>query len=241
MIIFFPVAGKAERFGGTFKPRLKFHNNSFLKMAFKSFKNIDFKFVYSIHNQKQEDIYSAKDWLYSEIPSIRPLIIQNETLGPLQTVVQGMRLIQEDLCNFEKHFVICDCDHWLDLTNFDENLFNDYDVVLPLWEITNEGPESWLIATINDQGQINGLEEKPKIYPINLYKGVIGCYFFKSFKIFDDLIDGNRDKESISDVLQKLPPHKIGYFNVERALFFGDKVRLEKAKKLYKNVKKYIK
>jgi len=240
MIIFFPVAGKAERFGGAFKPRLSLGGESFLRIAYKSFNKIPNKLVYSIHNQKQEQLYAAGNWLVEEIPEIRSIVIQDETSGPLQTVIKGMSEIGNEIKDFKDYFVICDCDHWLDLSNFNASLFDKYAVVLPFWKIKDEASDSWLIASINKDGQIFGLEEKPNNFPSDEFRGVIGCYFFKSYLFFNTLVENDIDKKSISDILKKIPLNKVGFFDVDHALFYGDKKRLKNAEKNYQAVKKYM-
>lgn len=240
MIILFPVAGKAERFGGTFKPMLNIKGESFLKITYKSFNGMSNKLVYSIHNKLQENLYSAANWLHKEIPEINSILIKDETSGPLQTVIEGIKLIDHELEKNEDRFVICDCDHWVDLTKFDESLFDKYDVILPLWKIENETPDSWLIASINNHGHIFSLQEKPSYFPSGEFRGVIGCYFFKSYKFFKGLLGSEMVEKSISDILKKIPLEKIGFFEVEHALFYGDKKRLKNAENNYDAVKTYM-
>ena len=81
----FPIAGKGERFGGTFKPKLIFNGRTFLENAvdtIKSDKRINPKF-YFICNYKQEREENVVEWINSIYPEAKVIVIPDQTSGPV--------------------------------------------------------------------------------------------------------------------------------------------------------------
>lgn len=241
MIVIFPIAGKAERFGGAFKPMLKVKGQSFLSLAYKTFDNFQKPYVFSIHTANQEINYYATSWLRNEIPEVIPVVIQNDTSGPLQTLRSAALVISQNISNNEQPVVVCDCDHWLDVDyiNIMEK-FVDFDVVLPRWKIEGKEINNWLVANFNEKLELVSFIEKPQMIPANDFAGIIGCYFFRSWSLLEKLIDTHCDDVSISDVLMSVARERITFIDVKNALFFGDKVRHKDAERSFENVRKIM-
>jgi hypothetical protein len=226
----FPIAGKGERFGGTFKPKLIFNGRTFLENAvdtIKSDKRINPKF-YFICNNKQEREENVVEWIKSIYPEAKVIVIPDQTSGPLATLSEAELLIDKYFSKQSIPCVICDCDHWLSIKDLDLDFLNVgvETVVLPLWPISNDEISSWLVCRAN-KDEVSFLEKPQTVSQENEF-GVIGCYFFSNtgefFKKITD-VKGTSVSDYLITFIDEL---KFHFFTPEEAKFFGDPKRLAK-------------
>ena len=146
----FPCAGKAERFGGVFKPFLKIGDLTFIEKAYEPFsKWIDnINKIHFIITQEQEKKFKVYENLCKMIPreKINVKFLKEETSGPLQTFVSGFDN------QGERGFIVCDCDHSIDVDALFEqiNSNEDKDIVIPTWNIDERIQKNWSKILIRD-------------------------------------------------------------------------------------------
>ena len=217
----FPCAGKAERFGGVFKPFLKIGDLTFIEKAYEPFsKWIDnINKIHFIITQEQEKKFKVYENLCKMIPreKINVKFLKEETSGPLQTFVSGFDN------QGERGFVVCDCDHSIDVDALFEqiNSNEDKDIVIPTWNIDERIQKNWSKILIRD-GKIEKFVNKEDVdfrkYDV---KGIIGCIYFKNISLFENVsFLYSNFYELISDHFKA--GKSIELINTKRAYFFGD-------------------
>ena len=233
MKVIFPMGGKAERFGGTFKPLLLLNGKSFIELAASTFASLGdlVDSIYGICTASQRADYMLYknerfNSLFDEI-----FYINEYTTGPLETIRAAMMLYPETLIcsNGTKPVVFCDCDHYLDITGFSLELFEDSDVVLPVINLSPlERSADWLVARIKAEGSIEFIEKPEYINFVEKSYGVIGCYFFRTESLFNELINNTIGK-SLSDIFKSHSDLRYKLLTIQNATFFGDPRRLQSA------------
>ena len=134
----FPMGGKAERFGGTFKPFKMLGDLSFIEKAYQPFEKWEeyIDKIYFIFTKEQDNVYNASSKL-KEMFVGKDLvfkIIKNQTPGPLQTIRDGV--------NGEKieNAIVCDCDHSINVDPIFDYLLNNKKphCLIPTWRIKED-------------------------------------------------------------------------------------------------------
>jgi len=222
--IIFPMAGKSSRFGYKFKPFLKVEDKTFIELAFESFKNWEeyIKEVIFIFLEEQEREYNVTIRLKELFPDLnyRVVILEKETSGPVETVKNAI-----DKADIKGKVVLCDCDHYVNVSPIFEYLKNNEmeECILPLWKIKGEDIKSWGIASVSENWTIKEITEKKLPRTPGEFFGVVGCYFFKDAKVI------NKEKIYVSEIIQELikDGKLVRGIEIHDAEFFGDPQRLQ--------------
>lgn len=221
--IVFPCAGKAERFGNTFKPFLKIGDLTFIEKAVEPFlkwESLINKFHFII-TEEQEKTYSVSEKMHSMFSNIEIEIhqLKQQTDGPLETFVNGY--INNTLKNLP--LIVCDCDHSIQVDPLFKNyLHNNIDqIIIPTWSITPEIQKNWSKILIKD-GQIENFVNKEDVdFDKYIVKGIIGCILFRDASIFKSIKKGQTNfYELIRE--QFLSGVEISLCEIENAYFYGD-------------------
>lgn len=227
--VIFPIAGKGERFGGTFKPKLIYKGRTFLENAVDSI-ILDTRInsnLFFICTADQERVHGVVKWIAGLYPKANVIVIPDQTTGPLKTLASANSVLQGELSEQKLPCIICDCDHWLSIKNADIEVLKSEgeSITLPLWPITIDEAGSWLVCDSEPVPPV--FFEKPKSIELKNIYGVIGCYFFSNTgKFFKKISSVNAD--SISDYLLNYRNEiQFSFFIPEAAKFFGDPKRLE--------------
>lgn len=222
----FPIAGEGSRFNGAFKPFLNIGDITFIETTFSPFVKWkdSISTVFFICTREQEDRYDVTEKLKEIIPhpNIKVIVLDEKTSGPYQTVMEGV-----ERGNIFGKTIVCDCDHSLDVDGvFDSMLSDNYDVVVPVWNINTDEWMNWSKVVLDNMNNIKMICEKERIdskdYKI---KGIVGCIGFSRIENF--FVDKN--SVYVSDALQKsLSENKaIGLVSPNYAHFYGTPEMLE--------------
>jgi len=174
--LIFPMAGKGQRFGYTFKPFLEVNGHGkFIELAFEPFKRWlpYIKRVLFVYLAEQEEEYSVSYNLRKSFPDIEfeVCILKEETSGPAETV--RMAIKEKDITG---PALLCDCDHALHVDSIFREISEGADVVIPVWPLRGEKIKSWSVASVTDTGMVTGIAEKELPNTHGELGGVIGCY-----------------------------------------------------------------
>ena len=223
--LIFPMAGKGQRFGYTFKPFLEVNGHGkFIELAFEPFKRWlpYIKKVLFVYLTEQEEEYSVSENLRKSFPQIDfdICMLKEETSGPAETVRMA---IKEK--NITGPALLCDCDHALHVDNIFREIAEGAEVVLPVWPLRGEKIKSWSVASVTDTGQVTGIAEKELPTTHGEFCGVIGCYYIKQIESLN-LFDCQNISELIAAKIEA--GSSVKAVKVEWAKFFGDPERLER-------------
>jgi len=220
--IIFPCAGKAERFGNTFKPFLKIGDLSFIEKAIEPFlkwSNMINKF-YFIITEEQEEFYAVSDKFKKMFDNIEYDIcfLKRQTDGPLETFIEGYI----NNINDESPFIVCDCDHSINVDTLFNNIATKKDkIIIPTWDITPDIQKNWSKILINDGKIIKFINKEEADFNKFVVKGIIGCIFFRNKDLFKSIKKGQVNfYEMIYDHF--ISGTDISLAKVRNAYFYGD-------------------
>jgi hypothetical protein len=217
------MAGWGSRFGSNiFKPFLLATEETFIEWAVKPFpQDAHFYFIY---RQTQEDTYQVSQKLKELFPTrtITPIIITQDTIGPLQTI-QAAHLSGPSF--------VCDCDHSIDITPMLPHLQNQT-ILIPTWDIQEADYPNWGKVQVDPTSHPIAFAEKE--YLPNA-KGMIGCYFFPDIA----LLSTYPPEENISNALRRMHQDHIPMqiVPIQHANFFGTPQALQQFR--YKRAQKH--
>jgi len=223
--VLFPMAGRGVRFGGTFKPFLRYGDELFIEAAVRPFRawaaNIpSFYFVYLEEQEAQFDVRAELDRRFAGLPH-DAILLDQPTRGPAETIARAVA--QRGLTG---RVLICDCDHSLDVGP----LFRApaADCLLPTWPLDGEPVESWSVAAIEPDGRVTAIAEKRHPDAPGVHRGVIGCYGFADVA---DVARRATEATNLSDVITAYlhEGRDVRAVSIDHADFFGDPARLERA------------
>tara|TARA_Y100001951_G_scaffold103540_1_gene112629 strand:- start:868 stop:2832 length:1965 start_codon:yes stop_codon:yes gene_type:complete len=223
--LIFPMAGKGQRFGYTFKPFLEVNGHGkFIELAFEPFKRwLPYvKKVVFVFLKEQEEKYNVSTRLSEILEGIEfeTCILEEETSGPAETVRMA---VKEK--NIKGGVLLCDCDHALHVDNIFGEISDGADVVIPVWPLRGENIKSWSVASVTDNGHVTGIAEKELPSTHGEFCGVIGCYYIKNIE-FLSLFECQNISELIAAKIAA--GGNVKAVKVEWAKFFGDPDRLER-------------
>ncbi|HET9624928.1 MAG TPA: NTP transferase domain-containing protein [Kofleriaceae bacterium] len=233
--VLFPMAGRGVRFGGTFKPFLRYGDELFIEAAVRPFRDHlahirRFVFVYLA---EQEAAFAARAELARRFAGLpfEVVLLEQPTRGPAETIAHAAAAR-----GLTGRTLICDCDHALDVAPLfaDMAAHPDAACVIPTWSLAGESLASWSVAAIAPGGAVTAIAEKamPVVAegaPVDC-RGVIGCYGFA------DVADVARralagTATNLSDVIAGYlrEGRAVRAVSIDHAEFFGDPARLERA------------
>ena len=229
--LIFPMAGESRRFNYQFKPFLQISDQTFIELAYHRFKKYEKKIhrLYFIITKEQDDKINIKEKLDSLFIYFHLIVLPEKTSGPYLTIQAAL---QTNEINTNLPCFICDCDHSINIdpmiSFINEN--DNFDILIPVWDITNENSSDWGIVYLNEKDKVVDFSEKKIIHKDSIYKGIIGCYYFKNLEYFLSY-DYNNISEGLKDYFKNIQTVPI-----KEAEFFGDMKRLEKTIQMRKNI-----
>jgi hypothetical protein len=220
--VLFPMAGRGQRFGGVFKPFLRYGDELFIEAAVRPFRAWTsrirrFGFVYL---EEQEAVFHVRAELAKRFAGLAFDAIQLDrpTRGPAETIARAVA--QRGLTG---PAVICDCDHSLDVGP----LFEAPPAVctIPTWSLAGESLEAWSVAAVAPDGRVLAIAEKRRPDAPGDHRGVIGCYQFADIA---DVARRAAEATNLSDVIAGYlaEGRDVRAVAIDRAEFFGDPARL---------------
>ena len=224
------MAGEGSRFNYNFKPFLQISDRTFIELAFKYFKffSNNINIIYFVVTKKQYNNNNVKNKISEIFESYKYkiIILSNKTDNQYETI---KKCIHNE--KISGSCFICDCDHSINISPMMNYIKNDnYDVLIPIWNIKEENRHSWGKIYLNRDNNITNICEKETLEIENaLEYGLIGCYFLKNVDI---LLDYNTT--SISSFIREAflnktsINNKIKCIEIKSAEFFGDPYRLRK-------------
>jgi molybdopterin-guanine dinucleotide biosynthesis protein A len=250
------MAGQGARFGHTFKPFLTFEDRTFIEAAVEPFRrfasNISrFVFVYLRAQERDFVVSDRLAALFAGLP-IECIQLDAPTRGPAETISRAVEQL-----GARGPVFICDCDHTLDVAPLfaavDRGRRGDrFDALLPVWPLEGEDVAAWSVALV-ESDRVRAIGEKripdrPRgtlggagpsaepgtgsaapVAPMQPM-GVIGCYGFPDIASVAARAS-SLGATNFSDIIAALLAEGgvVRAARIERARFFGDPQRLEKA------------
>jgi hypothetical protein len=220
--VLFPMAGRGQRFGGVFKPFLRYGNELFLEAAVRPFRAWlprirRFGFIYLEEQEAAFDVRAELARRFAGLP-FDAIVLPEPTRGPAETFARAVALR-----GITGPAVICDCDHSLDVGP----LFEAPPAVctLPTWSLDGEAIDAWSVAAVGPDGRVRAIAEKRRPDAPGELRGVIGCYQFADAADVARRADGATNlSEVIAGYLAE--GREVRAVVIERAEFFGDPDRL---------------
>jgi hypothetical protein len=236
--VLFPMAGRGQRFGGVFKPFLRYGDELFIEAAVRPFRAWAhrirrFGFVYL---EEQEAAFDVRAELARRFAGLayEAILLPQPTRGPAETFSRAV-----ELCGITGPVVICDCDHSLDVGPlFERRSREDQDdkrgrtpeappavCTLPTWSLDGESVAAWSVAAVAPDGRVMAIAEKRRPDAPGELRGVIGCYQFADAA---DVARRAAGATNLSDVIAGYlaEGREVRAVAIERAEFFGDPDRL---------------
>ena len=229
--LIFPMAGESSRFNYQFKPFLQISDQTFIELAYLHFKKHENKIhrLYFIITKEQYDTININEKLSSLFCYFQLIVLPEKTSGPYLTIQAAL---QTNKIDTNLPCFICDCDHSINIdpmiSFINEN--DNFDIVIPVWDITTENSSDWGIVYLNEKNKVVDFSEKKIIHKDYIHKGIIGCYYFQNLKYFLSY-DYNNISEGLKDYFKNIQTVPI-----KEAEFFGDMKRLEKTIQMRKNI-----
>jgi hypothetical protein len=224
--VLFPMAGRGVRFGGTFKPFLRYGDELFIEAAVRPFRAWvaqirRFGFIYLDEQEAAFGVAAELARRFAGLP-IDAITLDRPTRGPAETIA---RAVTER--GLSGRVLICDCDHSLDVGP----LFAapPADCVLPTWSLAGESVEAWSVAAVAADGRVTAIAEKQHPDAPGDHRGVIGCYGFADVA---DVARRAAGATNLSDVISGYlrEGRDVRAVAIHHAEFFGDPTRLEHAR-----------
>ena len=229
--VLFPMAGRGERFGGTFKPFLTFRDQTFIEAALAPFRAHlpeikEFVFAFLAEQEEAHQVTARLGSMFAGLP-YRVALLPAPTRGPAETISGAV-----GIAGIKGPVVICDCDHAVQVGPIFERLAKPaaWDAVVPLWSLEGENLASWAVAALAPDGRIVAMQEKSRPEGADVVAGVVGCYAFAD--VANALRIGDAQKAAnfseILGAMMRAGTQVEGVF-LKEAEFFGDPNRLNKA------------
>ncbi len=227
----FPMAGRGERFGTTFKPFLQFGDRTFIEAAVEPFRKwpASISRIVFVFLRQQEQDFNVSARLAQMFAGLRweAVLLDHPTAGPAETVAAGV-----EGAGVTGPAIACDCDHAVNVDPLFAAIASDAssECLLPLWDLAGEEVKSWSVAALSADGSVTAIAEKAIPAGASRTAGVIGCYYFRDI---DRIAATCRLQkyvvlsEAISDLLRSGRP--VRGIGIRQAKFFGDPARLAKA------------
>lgn len=232
--VFFPMAGQGARFGHQFKPFLMLEDATFIEAAVQPFRRFAsqisrFVFVYLEEQERAYEVSARLAAMFAGLPAevkIETVRLDAPTRGPAETIGRAVARL-----GARGPAMVCDCDHSLDVAPlFDAFETTRFDALLPVWPLDGEDVAAWSVARVED-GRVRAIGEKRIPDGPGTPMGVIGCYGFPDLAATAARAEALR-ATNFSDVLAAVLAEggDVRAARIERARFFGDPARLERAR-----------
>ena len=236
-MVLFPMAGNGMRFGGTFKPFLDATEKKFIELAKEPFSiyhdMFELTYVF-IFRKDQEEQHHVSDTLKKLFPqdSILCCILENETVGPLDTIQQAIQRY-----SLKGSAFICDCDHripqdeikaYLQKENQEKTKQSkEADIIIPTYKYDGSEYASWSKVIRNHRGTPLSFVEKEFVSnsPEYIVEGMIGCHYIKNCESLLPV----ENKANMSDFFSfSKQTSEIVCVTIPKAEFFGTPDQLKR-------------
>jgi GTP:adenosylcobinamide-phosphate guanylyltransferase len=229
--LIFPMAGRGERFGTTFKPFLPIENGTFIEAAVAPFRKwrsaiSRILFVYLREQEESRAVRASLESMFVGLPW-EAVILEHPTAGPAETFTEAV-----ERAGVVGPIIACDCDHAVNV----DPLFEAIAVgaagncLLPVWDLAGEEIKSWSVAGLGPDGRVTAIAEKQVPEGADRVAGVIGCYYFADAQRVAAACRQAR-YVVISQVISQWIGEgaQVRAVPIGEARFFGDPARLAKA------------
>ncbi len=234
--LIFPMAGQGARFGYRFKPFLDVHGTPFIAAAFEPFRPwlariAKVYFIYTREQDAAHDVSARLDRIFADVPH-ETAILDRATAGPAETLDRCLEM--KDIAG---PVMVCDCDHAVNVDGLMAAAENNsaFECAVPTWNIEGEPLAAWSVAAIADDGSIVAVAEKKLPECGDVFRGVIGCYYFADAGRVRRFIAEARSIH-LSDVIARYleTDRQVLSVPVHEARFFGDPARLARVTSLHR-------
>jgi hypothetical protein len=231
LTLIFPMAGRGERFGTTFKPFLQFAGQAFIEAAVEPFRqwSPSISRILFVFLRQQDADFSVTPRLREMFNGLpwEAVTLEKPTAVPAETMTEGV-----EQAHVRGPAIICDCDHAVNVDPMFARLRQEpgIDCLLPVWKLEDEEIKSWSVASLTDDGSVAAIAEKAVPPGARRAAGVIGCYYFRDVDAVAASCRRQRYvvlSEAIAELIQQGATVKA--VPIEEAKFFGDPARLAKA------------
>jgi hypothetical protein len=236
--VLFPMAGRGQRFGGVFKPFLRYGDELFIEAAVRPFRAWAhrvrrFGFIYLEEQEVEFDVRAQLTRRFAGLP-FDAIVLPEPTRGPAETFARAVALRA-----ITGPVVICDCDHSLDVGPlFERRSREDQDdkrgrkpeappaaCTIPTWSLDGESIDAWSVAAVGPDGRVRAIAETRRPDAPGELRGVIGCYQFA------DAADVSRRAAGATNLSEVIAGYlaegrEVRAVAIDRAEFFGDPDRL---------------
>jgi hypothetical protein len=220
--VIFPMAGRATRFEGAFKPFLRLEDNrTFIEHAvepFLAYKDKIDRLVF-VYRQGEYpgpvgDISERLHLMFDDDFFVTTVELTEQTQGPAETVRFAVRKL-----GIVSPVIICDCDLSVDPGPLmEQKLTGQHSAMLLTWPLDGEHLKRWGVVAL-DGSRVVGIDEKRFPDTVGEYAGMIGCTLFAG----GYLLAGGKHAY-ISDVVKDLVTKgaEVTAAQAPTARFFGD-------------------
>jgi CTP:molybdopterin cytidylyltransferase MocA len=229
--VIFPMAGRGERFGTTFKPFLRIGDQTFIEAAlgpFRKWQAAISRFVF-VFLREQDNEFSVTERLKQMFEGLpwEAVILDHATAGPAETVAGAV-----ERGAVTGPAIVCDCDHAVNVDPMFTILGSTATdaCLLPVWDLAGEDVRSWSVAALGDQGAVTAIAEKAIPSGATRAAGVIGCYYFQDIAQVASVCR-QEGYLVISEAVANLIGRgaRVTAVAIQAAKFFGDPKRLARA------------
>lgn len=203
-------------------------DTTFIEAAVQPFRRFASRFVF-VYLEQQERAFGVSSRLaamFAGLP-IETVWLDAPTRGPAETIARAVARL-----GGRGPAMICDCDHSLDVEPlFDAFAATRFDALLPVWPLDGEDVAAWSVARVED-GRVRAIAEKRiPDGATGTPMGVIGCYGFPNIATIAAHAEA-LGATNFSDVIAAMLAEGgvVCAARIERARFFGDPARLERAR-----------
>jgi hypothetical protein len=233
--LIFPIAGQGARFGYRFKPFLDVQGTPFIAAAFRPFRPwlpriAKVYFVFTREQDAAFEVSAGLHRMFADVP-YDTAILDHPTDGPAETLDRCLKMK-----NISGSVMVCDCDHAVNVDDLmaaaDDS--SAFECAVPTWDMTGEPLAAWSVAAIADDGSIVAVAEKELPECGDVFRGVIGCYYFADARRVRQFI-AEAHAVHLSDVIARYleTDRPVLSVPVQEAHFFGDPARLARVTALH--------
>jgi hypothetical protein len=230
------MAGQGARFGYRFKPFLEVQGTPFIAAAFQPFRHwlsriAKVHFVFTREQEAAYDVSARLALMFAGVP-YETAILDRATAGPAETLDRCL-----EMKGISGKVMVCDCDHAVNVDGLmaavEER--SAFECAIPTWDITSEPLAAWSVAAIADDGSVVAVAEKKLPECGDIFRGVIGCYYFADAARVRRFIAEARSIH-LSDVIARYleTERPVLSIPVREARFFGDPARLARVTALHR-------
>jgi NDP-sugar pyrophosphorylase family protein len=188
-----------------------------------------FVFVYLEAQERAFEVSARLAAMFTGLP-IETVRLDAPTRGPAETIGRAVAQL-----GTRGPAMICDCDHSIEVdplfAAFERREREQFDALVPVWPLDGEDVAAWSVARVESDRVLAIAEKRVPEDTRGTAVGVIGCYGFPDISSAAARAEALR-ATNFSDVIAALLAEGgvVRAARIEHARFFGDPVRLERAR-----------